>query len=106
MERVVEGNVNVYLEELKKKNVNVTTEKAKRKIKRDTENRFVARIMASLGPVAKKDESYWHKVARTLSEDQIELGIEIAAKKKPAGIERVRYIGGIYHNMMKAQERF
>lgn len=93
-----ERNVNVLLEEYKRrKNVNVK----QKKIKNANENRIVSRIMDKLGPDAKKDEAYWHKVARTLSEDQIETGLEIAAKKKPYGMERVRYIGGIFSNMMR-----
>lgn len=97
----LEPNVNVYLEKLnKRKNVNV---RSKREIKKLTEDRLVGRILARLGPAAKKDEAYWHKVARNLSEDQIETGIEIAERKKPAGIERVRYIGGIYANMMRSR---
>lgn len=97
----LEPNVNVYLEKLNKRNnVNV---RSKREIKKLTEDRLVGRILAKLGPEAKKDEAYWHKVARSLSEDQIETGIEIATRKKPAGIERVRYIGGIYANMMRSR---
>lgn len=105
MRKLIEDNVNVYLEELKRKNVNVRAKSAQRVMKREIENRFVTKIMAKLGPAAEKDEAYWHKVARTLSEDQIELGLEIAAKKKPAGMERVRYIGGIYANMMRSTMR-
>lgn len=91
-------NVNVYLEELnKRRNVNV-----RKKIKKATEERLVADIMRKLGPDANKDEAYWHKVARTLSEDQIQQGLEIATKKKPQGLARIRYLGGIYSNMMRS----
>lgn len=91
-------NVNVYLEELnKRKNVNV-----RKKVKRATENRLVGRIIGRLGPEAKKDEAFWHKVAKTLSENQIETGLEIATQKKPAGLSRVKYAGGIYANMMRS----
>ena len=101
MGRSLKPNVNVYLEKLnERRNVNV---RKKRDVKKLTEDRLVNRILAKLGPEAKKDEAYWHKVARTLSEDQIETGIEIAERKKPSGIERIRYIGGIYANMMRSQ---
>ncbi len=105
MRKLIEDNVNVYLEELKRKNVNVRAKSVQKAVKREIEDRFVAKIMTKLGPAARKDEAYWHKVAKTLSEDQIELGLEIAEKKKPAGMERVRYIGGIYANMMRSVMR-
>lgn len=92
------SNVNVRLKGLKN-NVNVTE---KRKVSRKREDRIVQRIIAKLGPESIKDEAYWHKVAKTLSEDQIETGLEIAEHKKAAGIQRIRYIGGIYANMMRS----
>lgn len=92
-----EQNVNVTLENLKY-NVNVKTG---RSLSKQREERIVARIMQKLGPASEKDEGYWHKVAKRLTEDQIETGLEIAAKKKPAGMPRVRYLGGIYANMMR-----
>lgn len=91
------SNVNVSLRNLRY-NVNVT---AKRSMRRKREDRIVERIMQKLGDEAQKDEAYWHKVAKNLTEDQIETGLEIATRKKPAGIQRIRYLGGIYNNMMR-----
>lgn len=100
MGRTDNVNVDVYLSEIKKrKNVNVRN---KRSVKKATEDRIVNRIISKLGPESKKDKAFWHKVAKTLSEDQIELGLEIAAQKKPSGIQRIRYIGGIYTNMIRS----
>lgn len=92
-------NVNVRLKALKN-NVNVNVKK-NRKLSKDREERLVGRIIAKLGPESTKDEAFWHKVVRALSEDQIETGLEIAGRKKPYGTERIRYIGGIYANMMR-----
>ncbi len=92
-------NVNVRLKALKN-NVNVNV-KTKRKVSKNREDRIVHRIISKLGPESIKDEAYWHKVARTLSEDQVERGLEIAEQKKPFGIQRIRYVGGIYANMMR-----
>ncbi len=97
-EHQLADNVNVRLEGLKN-NVNV---RRKRTMNRERENRIVQRIMAKLGPESIKDEAYWHKVAKTLSEDQIETGLEIGERKKAAGMQRIRYVGGIYANMMRA----
>lgn len=91
-------NVNVYLAKLKEKNVNV---KQRRDVKIANEDRIVNRIVSKLGPISQKDEAYWHKVAKTLSEDQIELGLEIAEKKKPFGLSRIKYVSGIYANMIR-----
>ncbi len=90
-------NVNVRLKALKN-NVNV---KRNRKPNKDREDRLVGRIITKLGPESAKDEAFWHKVVRTLSENQIETGLEIAEHKKPYGVQRIRYIGGIYANMMR-----
>lgn len=87
--------VNVNVQTSFRGNVNVRMRKL-------NEDRLVADIMRKLGPDASKDEAYWHKVARTLSEDQIQQGLEIAAKKKPQGLARIRYLGGIYSNMMRS----
>jgi len=91
-------NVNVSPKGLKN-NVNVNVW-SKRKIAKDREERIVKRLITKLGPEALKDEAFWHKSAKSLSEDQIETGLEIAERKKPYGIERIRYLGGIYANMM------
>lgn len=91
------ANVNVSLKGFKN-NVNV---RERRKATKDREERLVKRIIAKLGPESLKDESYWHKVAKTLSEDQIETGLEIAERKKPSGMQRIRYLGGVYANMMR-----
>lgn len=91
-------NVNVRMESLKE-NVNV---RHNRELSKKREERIVRRIMQKLGDESKKDEAYWRKVAKNLTEDQIETGLEIAAKKKPAGMKRIRYIGGIYANMMRS----
>lgn len=97
-EQRLASNVNVRLKGLKN-NVNVME---KRKVGRKREDRIVQRIIAKLGPESMKDEAFWHKVAKTLSEDQIETGLEIAERKKSAGIQRIRYVGGIYANMMRS----
>lgn len=89
-------NVNVRLKALN--NVNV---KKGYNLRKDHEERIVSRIIGKLGPESTKDEAFWHKVAKTLSEDQIETGLEIAERKKPYGTQRIRYIGGIYANMMR-----
>lgn len=95
-EQRLSDNVNVRLKDLKN-NVNVP-----KRIQRASECRIVNSIIAKLGPDARKDEAFWHKVAKTLSVDQIETGLEIAAEKKPAGPDRIKYIGGIYANMMRS----
>lgn len=90
-------NVNVYLK-VRENNVNVTN---KRKSRRLYVERIVNRIMQKLGPESQKDIAYWHKVALNLSEDQIELGLEIAEKKKSPGLPRIKYVSGIYANMIR-----
>lgn len=95
-EQRLSDNVNVRLKDLN--NVNV---RRKRRIDKDREARIVQRIMTKLGPESIKDEAYWHKVAKTLSENQIESGLEIGELKKPSGMQRIRYVGGIYANMMR-----
>lgn len=97
-EQRLSDNVNVRLKGLKN-NVNV---RKRSRVSKDQENHIVKRIISKLGPESAKDEAYWHKVARSLSEDQIETGLEIGERKKPFGIERVRYVGGIYANMMRS----
>lgn len=91
-------NVGSYLATLRN-NVNVKKEQVK--ARKAHEKRIVDSIIKKLGSAAKKDEAYWHKCAKCLSQDQIEHGIEIATAKKPFGIQRVRYLGGIYANMMR-----
>lgn len=97
-EQRLRDNVNVRLKDLKD-NVNV---RKRSRLSKDREERIVRRIMAKLGPESVKDEAYWHKAAKTLSEDQIETGLEIGERKKPSGIQRIRYVGGIYANMMRS----
>lgn len=93
-------NVSSYLAALRG-NVNVRKEQIK--ARKDNEKRIVDGILRALGPTAEKDTAYWHKCAKNLSQDSIQHGLEIAAAKKPFGAERVRYLGGIYANMMRQQ---
>lgn len=85
-------NVNVNSNFVGNVNVNV--------IKNPTERRNVVYIMHKLGPMSLKDFPYWRKVAQTLSEAQIAEGIEIAKRKKPDSESQIRYVSGIYRNMM------
>lgn len=87
-----QSNVNVKMNEVNNVNVNV--------IKNPTERRSVVYIMRKLGPLSLKDFAYWRKVAQTLSEAQIAEGIDIAKSKKPDGQSQIRYVSGIYRNMM------
>lgn len=97
-----EANVNVDVNVLSTegKNVNVQ-EREKRRLKKAHENRVVKDIMRKLGPESTKDEGWWHKVAQNLSENEVRIGLEIAEQKKPYGLARVKYVSGIYSNMLK-----
>lgn len=89
-----QSNVNVNSNFVGNVNVNV--------IKNPTERRIVVYIMRKLGPLSLKDFPYWRKVAQTLSESQISEAIEIANNKKSDSQSRIRYVSGIYRNMMSS----
>lgn len=92
------ANVNVDVSSTEGNNVNV---QERRRLKKAYESRIVKDIMRNLGPESKKDEAWWHKVAQNLSENEVRIGLEIAEQKKPYGLARVRYVSGIYANMLK-----
>lgn len=98
MGRGANVNVDVNVPSTEGGNVNV---QERHRLKKAYESRIVKDIMRELGPSAKKDEGWWHKVAQNLSENEVRIGLEIAANKKPFGLERVRYVSGIYANMLK-----
>lgn len=89
-------NVNVLSKESNNVNVNV--------IKNPTERRIVVYIMRRLGTKSIKDFAYWRKVAQKLSEAQIAEGLEIAIAKKSSSEARIRYVTGVFQNMMSTAQ--
>ena len=86
------SNVNVNVPSIEGVNVNV--------IKNPTERNMVVYIMRKLGTDSVKDFAYWRKVAQKLSEAQIAEAIEIALAKKNDSKGRIKYVTGIFRNMM------
>lgn len=88
-------NVNVNVPSTEGINVNV--------IKDPTERSMVFYIMRKLGLDSTKDFAYWRKVAQTLSEAQIADALEIACAKKKDSKGRIKYVTGIFRNMMASK---
>lgn len=86
------SNVNVKMNEVKNVNVNV--------IKDPNERNMVTYIMRKLGVTSTKDFGYWRKVAQNLTPAQIADAIEIAESKKSGPRQRIKYVTGIFRNMM------
>ena len=90
------NNVNVRFNR-RLNNVNVQ----RREERQRSANQRVIELMRRLGPESEKDEKFWYKVVTNLSENQVAIGLEIATQKKPkGGMPRIRYVSGIYANMM------